>query len=228
MNEHDPDASPFNPLPSVVVALALVIFGIECLFLAGNQGLVGGPSAIGWRLEALQSYAFAGTFLDYLIQTGSLPARYLIRFVSYAFVQADFTQTLWVCALLLALGKFVGEVFRPVAILVIFLGAAIGGALAFGLFTDGTLPLIGGFPAVYGLIGAYTWLLWVMSDALGQSRLAAFRMIGLLMGLQLVFGVLFGGGLTWIADLGGFASGFVLSFVVSPGGVARLLARLRR
>ena len=53
-------------------------------------------------------------------------------------------------------------------------------------------PLIGMFPAVYGLIGLYTWMLWVAADELGQNRYAAFRLIGVLVVLQLIFGMIGG------------------------------------
>ena len=46
-------------------------------------------------------------------------------------------------------------------------------------------------------------------------------------GLGIVFGILFGGSRDWIADLSGFVFGFGLSFVVSPGGFARLREKLR-
>jgi len=53
-------------------------------------------------------------------------------------------------------------------------------------------------------------------------------LIGFLMGIQLVFGLLFGGNRDWVADLAGFVAGFGLSFVVSPGGWGRVVDRLRR
>ena len=42
------------------------------------------------------------------------------------------------------------------------------------------------------------------------------------------FGLLFGGGWEWVADLTGFATGFLLSFVVSPGGWARVRDKIRQ
>ncbi|HOZ34543.1 MAG TPA: rhomboid family intramembrane serine protease, partial [Tabrizicola sp.] len=45
---------------------------------------------------------------------------------------------------------------------------------------------------------------------------------------QLIFGVIFGGGWDWIADVTGFAAGFLLSFVVSPGGWSRVMDKMRQ
>ena len=84
------------------------------------------------------------------------------------------------------------------------------------------MPLIGGFPAVYGLIGAFTYILWRSMSLVGANQARAFSLIGVLMGIQLLFGLLFGLNNDWIADLGGFATGFMLSFVVAPGSLLRL------
>lgn len=96
------------------------------------------------------------------------------------------------------------------------------------MFLNDPAPLIGGFPAVYGLIGAFSYILWRSLSLVGANQARAFSLISVLMGIQLVFGLVFGLSNDWLADLGGFATGFVLSFVVSPGGWAQLLSNIRR
>jgi membrane associated rhomboid family serine protease len=219
---------PVNPIPGVVLLLALPIVLIEAAFMLGAQGLIGGPQAVGWRLAALRDWGFAPSVLDWMIANNRWPPRELARFLTYPFVNGGFTQTLFVVVFLLALGKMVAEVFRPWAVLAIFLGSAAGGALVYGLVLSGPVPLVGGFPAVYGLIGAFTFLMWVRQVATGGPRAQAFTLIALLLAIQLLFGLLFGGGNDWIADLAGFAVGFGMSFLVSPGGWARVRARLAR
>jgi membrane associated rhomboid family serine protease len=217
---------PVNPIPGVVLLLALPIVVIEAAFMLGAQGYVGGPQAVGWRLAALRDWGFAPSVLDWMIANNRWPPGELVRFVSYPFIHVGFTQTLFVVVFLLALGKMVAEVFRPWAVAVIFFASAAGGALVYGLSMSGPVPLIGGFPAVYGLIGAFTFLIWTRLAATGGPQATAFTLIGLLLAIQLLFGLLFGGNNDWIADLAGFAIGFGLSFVVSPGGWARVRARL--
>lgn len=78
------------------------------------------------------------------------------------------------------------------------------------------------------MIGGFTFLLWVKLAQTGGPQSRAFTLIGFLMGIQLVFGLLFGGGQDWVADLAGFVAGFGLSFLVSPGGWARVVDRLRQ
>jgi membrane associated rhomboid family serine protease len=219
--------SPFNALPPVVVALALPILAVELLLGAGARGFVGGPEAVGWRLDALRDYAFFGPVLHAMIETNRWPLSEVSRFVTYPFVHFNFTHMLMVMVFLLALGKMVGEVFSAVAVVVIFFASAVAGALAFTFLTSDPTPLAGGYPAVYGLIGAFTFILWVRLGAQGAPQVRAFYLIGFLLFVQLVFGLLFGGGKQWVAEVAGFCTGFVLSFVVSPGGWARAVARMR-
>jgi membrane associated rhomboid family serine protease len=224
----DHNASPFNTVPPVVVALAVLMFGIELLFEAGARGFIGGPEAVGWRLNAIRDYAFFGPVFSYMVDTGQFLPSEMMRFVTYPFIHVGFTHMLLVLVFLLALGKMVGEVFGTVPFLVVFFGSAIVGALVFALLTNVNTPLLGGYPAVYGLIGAFTFILWVRLGQQGAPQYRAFSLIALLLGIQLVFGLLFGGGPDWIAEVAGFAAGFLLSFVVSPGGWARVRERLRQ
>lgn len=225
--DQEPHNGAVNPLPPVVAALFLVIMGIEIAFFLGARGIVGGPAAVGWRLSAIQSYAFSGEIVDWMWDSGVWPAEHLIRFVSYSFVHTSFTHALFVGVFVLAMGKMVGEIFGSLAMLAIFLVSAVGGALIYALLLDDPMPLVGGFPAVYGLIGAFTFILWRRLGAVGANQTRAFSLIAMLMGIQLVFGLIFGGSADWVADLGGFATGFVLSFFVSPGGWARMRGKIR-
>ncbi|MEM6658891.1 MAG: rhomboid family intramembrane serine protease [Pseudomonadota bacterium] len=217
-----------NPLPPVVVALVLFIIGIELAFTFGSRGLIGGPQAVGWRLEALQRYTFSPDIFDWMVQNGRWPFEQLIRFVTYPFVSANFTQAVFVCVFVLATGKMVAEVFGGFPMLIIFVLSGVGGALAYAVLLNPDYPLVGGFPPVYGLIGAFTWLLWRKLSLVGENQARAFQLIAVLMGIQLLFGLIFGGTSDWVADLGGFATGFGLSFVLAPGAWARIVARIRR
>lgn len=222
------NAPPLNPLPMVVWVLALPMIAMEVVLGLGARGLVGGAQGVGWRIDAQQRFAFVPELQRDMIATGSYPLSGLVRMVSYPLVHGNFTHVIFVVVMLLALGKMVGEVFRWWAVLAVFFGATAVGAFAYGMVPGVDAALIGGFPAVYGLIGAFTFLIWVNLAAVGANKFRAFTMIGFLLGIQLLFGLIFGGGWEWVADLAGFATGFFLSFVVSPGGWARVRGLMRQ
>ncbi|MEP2641317.1 rhomboid family intramembrane serine protease [Roseobacter sp.] len=227
MHEHK-EAPPVNPLPPVVVILFLAIALPEVAFSLGAQGLVGGAEAVGWRLASVQNYAFSGEIFDWMMERGQWPGEHLLRFLTYSFVHTGFTSALFAGVLLLALGKLVGETMGQVAVLVLFFGGAVFGALAYGVLLNDPNWLIGGYPATYGLIGGYSFVMWQSLGARGEEQLRAFNLIAMLMGIQLLWGVFFDVGNGWVADLAGFVFGFGASAVLVPGGVARVLAVFRR
>ncbi|MGR3756283.1 MAG: rhomboid family intramembrane serine protease [Tranquillimonas sp.] len=224
----DHSAPPFNPLPPVVLMLAAAMVLPELAFQLGARGLAGGADAVGWRIGALNRFAFSPPLFERMAELNRWPPAELARLVTYPFFHGGFSQMLFAVVFLLALGKMVAELFRPAAFLAVFFGSAIVAALAYTFLLDDPAALYGGFPAVYGLIGAYTFVLWTGLGHAGESRLKAFQLIGFLLGIQLVFGMLFGGSSQWVADLAGFATGFAMSFVVSPGGWSRARALLRQ
>lgn len=231
----DRNASPLNPLPPVVWALVLPMIAMEIVLSAGEAGLTGGPAAIGWRLEALQRFAFSPEYLRQMVAAWVWPWDGLMRLVTYPVVSMSTTQTLFEVVITLALGKFTGEVFRWWGILALFLGATVVGAMAYAAVPGTQMALSGAYPGVYGLIGGFTFVLWRRQKAMGANQLMAFRLIGFLLAIRIVFGVgavlaygaAAGTGFDWVAELAGFALGFGLSFFVTPGGWAQIRARLR-
>lgn len=217
-----------NPIPAVVMAICLIVIAVELVLTAAGAGLIGGPAGIGWRLNVMQDYGFSPAVWDRVWNIGDWDPDLLKRFITYGFVHSDFIGTCFAAALILALGKFVGDVMRPIPVLIVYFGSMIVGAVVFGIVLSGTAPLIGAFPAIYGLIGAYTYLLWAIIGAQGGNQLQAFRLIGFLLGLQLLFAALFGTTPIWIAELAAFVTGFALAIVCAPGGWLSLVAKLRR
>ncbi|MCP5075157.1 MAG: rhomboid family intramembrane serine protease [Rhodobacteraceae bacterium] len=228
---YDPDANepPLNPLPPVVVVLALVMGVAEIVFQLGEAGMIGGPRAIGWRGSIADTFAFSNNVFDWMWTNGRYPPEHLMRFVTYLFVHISFAHALFAVVLLLALGKYVGEQVSALSMLVIFFGSAILAALAFALFWGTGHALIGGYPAVYGLIGAYSWILIGRYRDAGDNFLKAFRLIAALLVLQLIYGLIFGGK-DWVADVAGFFAGLGICVVMRPEnrrGLTHILERTR-
>ncbi len=218
---------PINDLPVVIVGLCLIALAIELMLSAASARLLGGAGGIGWRIQFMQEYAFVSGVIE-AMKMGDYAPDLLRRFVTYAFVHDGMTHMLFAGALLLALGKFVGDVFSAINTLILFLITTIFGALIFGTFVTTNYPLLGLYPPVFGFIGAYTYIVWVRLGALGEMQIKAFQLIAFLLGLQLVFGLLFGSNPTWIAELAAFLIGFASSTILAPGGWAAFVAKMRR
>ncbi len=228
MQDEDYSQPLMNALPPAVAALALAIFSVEMVFMLGARGIIGGPEAIGWRGQAIQDFSFFPPLIGWLFETGNWASPEMLRFVTYPFVHFSFTQAIFVVVFLLALGKLVGEAFGNLAVLILFFVCGAFGALVFAGLVGSDYPLAGGFPSVYGLIGAYTFLLWVGLGAQGQNQAGAFSLIAMLMAIQLVFGLIFGSNHDWVAEVAGFAMGFVLTPALAPGAFRRFVSRVRQ
>jgi membrane associated rhomboid family serine protease len=220
--------NPFNAIPPIILALVVVVIGIEAVLSLADQGWLGGRTGIGWRPAAIQDYGMAPRVVEVIVDQGNYSFDLLKRFVTYPFVHGSFTHALWGTVLLLALGKYVGEVFHPAAVIILFLACAIGGALIYGLTSPRNVGLIGVFAPVYGFIGAYTYLMWLTLGRMGENQLRAFSLIVVLLGIMLVYGMLFGSSPTWIAEIAGFVIGLVLAPILSPGGWRAFVVRLRQ
>jgi membrane associated rhomboid family serine protease len=222
MDERDPNALPINPMSPVVAIMAIIIIGTEVMLQAAEHGLIGGPQAIGWRVGLIQNYGFFNQVFQHMLESRHYDLDSLMRFVTYPVVHASMLQSLFGATLFVALGKKVAEEFGSLAVPLLSVCGTITGALAYGLLTSATQPLIGVYPAIYALMGAYSWILWLTFDRRGRAQFAAFRMVGFLIGMQLMWQVLVGGPMDWIAYLAGFVTGFALSFVVGPDAGQRV------
>ncbi|MDB4592690.1 rhomboid family intramembrane serine protease [Paracoccaceae bacterium] len=227
-NPETPKAAALNPMPPVVMALFLMIAGVEALFALASIGVLGEGFDASWRFFAIERYGINTNLVSWMRETQDYGAEHLVRFVTFSFLHASFMQAAIACALFLAMGKMVGSVFSAPAVLMFFFVSAALGALVYCLIAPEAGWLFGAFPGIYGLIGAYTFLLWVSLKAQQAPAGKAFNMIAMLIGIQLVFGIFLSGRLLWIADLAGFLGGFTLSVLLLPGGLARLMQALRR
>ena len=222
------NTSPVNPLPPVVVLLVAAMLLLEAAFSLGREGLIGGAQAVGWRSEAIQTYGFSNRAFSWMVENRVFNFDYALRLFTFPYIHGGFTQTLFGVVMTLALGKFVGEKLHQVAVLALFVVPAALGAAIYGLVLPDGPGLIGAFPGVYGLIGGFTYLIWLRLGEIGEKQSQAFSLIGLLLFIQLIFAVFFGTDSTWLADVTGFVAGFGLSFFLSPGGWRKIREKLQQ
>jgi membrane associated rhomboid family serine protease len=230
------DPSPINPIPPVVVALFLGLVGIELVLTLGQMGYIGGPQAVGWRISLQEQYGFSPTVWARITEGRWTDISLVRRLVTFPIVQGGFTEVAFAGALLLALGKFLSETFHVAAFLLVLLVSTVFGAVGFGIYgvaVGVNTPLTGAFSVVFGLIGAYTYTIWKNAKETGGNQLIAFRIVIVLMCLQLVWVGLgeliegFRGRPTWVANLSAFAAGFAISTLAAPGGWTGFLRRIR-
>lgn len=230
---HNPNLNeaPINPIAPVVLLLFAAIAIPELVFQAAERGLVGGPQGIGWRQEAARAYGFYDPVFTWMLDNGKAPFEHVLRFFSYSFVHLGFGHAAFVGVFTLALGKFISESLGSFAVVLLFFASAFVGALGYGILLNEPSLLLGGYPAVYGLIGGFTWVMYVGLTSAGKSGASAFNLIGIFMAIQLIWKLFFGGTNEWLAELIGFITGFGLSIVLSAqkaGSFAGLLERVRR
>lgn len=221
----DMNESPLNPLPPVVWVLVLPMIVLEAAFGLQRAGFAG-QGSFDWRTDAITQVALQSDLVKQLMILGEW-GELAKRLLGHTFVHGSFTGALFGIVLTLALGKMVAENFRWWAVLALYFGAATLGAVAFLLVPGNRYVLIGAMPAAYGLIGAFTFLIWTRLIAQGDNGARAFTLIGFLLGAQLLFGLLFEQNFEWVADFVAFATGFALSAVLIRGGWHRMLMRLR-
>lgn len=222
-------ASPLNPLPGAVWVLLLAVLGVEAVLSAASVGLLGGAMGVGWRLAAIEDYAFASALQAWMLDSGVYPLRHLLRYVSFSFVHGGVLHAVFSCVLLAALGKMLAERFGAAAFLALALLAPALGAAVFGLVVgnDPAGWLIGATPMAFALVGGFTWVRWHAARSPTERR-RAFGLIGALLLARMGFGLLAETGPGWVADVSAFMAGFGLSaLVLGPGSWARVRARLR-
>ena len=79
--------------------------------------LAGDAQAVGWRVAAIQDYGFSSDVFRWMLENGRYPPEHLMRFVTYAFVHGGLTHAAFAVVILLAMGKFVGEILGDIALI---------------------------------------------------------------------------------------------------------------
>ncbi|MDB2516919.1 rhomboid family intramembrane serine protease, partial [Planktomarina temperata] len=114
------------------------------------------------------------------------------------------------------------------AVFAIFGISSVCAALGYAQFTSSTYPLFGGHPPAYGLIGGFSFVLFSRAEGLLSHQLRAFRMLGLLMAINISFSLFSSGPPLWVAELCAAVAGFISAALIQPGGLASLVAKFRR
>ncbi len=198
-----PDSrDPNRPLPRALVALVLFMTATELVLQAGDLGIVG-DGMLRFRVYA------AGAFWASLFH-GAEPLfalQPITMFVSHALLHGGLLHLAMNAAILLGLGRMIGERYGDGAVLPLFLLSAIAGGIVFALINDSDIPMVGASGAVFGFLGVWTAWDWYRHRAYGLStRPVAMRAVGLLL-INILFYFGFGGMIAWEAHVGGYLAG---------------------
>ena len=218
----------FNPVSPIVVVLVAAMIVVELTFQAAEHGLIGGPLASGWRVEAFRFFGFHRAVFDHILKGGDVTPNVIWPFLSYLFVHQSFLHMLVAAALILAMGKMIADMFSGLAVLVLFVACGLAGALAFGFLSrPGGFPLTGSYPVFYGLIGTFTWIKVFELRAKNERIWPAFQAIGMFIVFRGLFALYAGVPNDWMADLAGFLTGFLLAYILAPDGKDRIKGWVR-
>lgn len=221
----DSAAAPIlNPLPWAVWLLVLAITGVELVLWAGAQGLVNWAGSAGWRAQAVAAFGVTPDLQGWMVATRQTPPDYLARYLGFGFVHLGPLQAGLVVVITAALGKYCAERLGSMRVLGVILLAQAAGAIAFGVIAPLGAWLIGGYPLIFALAGAYGALVWAGAET-PRTQITAAGLVGVLLVGRLALAAFVGGGMDWVADIVACALGAVLALGLRPGLRARLRSR---
>ena len=220
----DPTTPAVNPLPAAVIILVLIVVLGEC-YMAGAEANLWGRSDA--RISLIRHVAFLPEVFQRSLSAGIWVPELFLRLITYPFVHGSLIQAIFASVFTLAMGKFVGEVLGNFAIILIFFTSAIFAALGYAFLTDDSFPLFGGFPAAYGLIGAFTFVLFSKSFGILSQQFLSFRLLAILMIINISFALFQSGPALWVAELSAAVTGFVAATIIHPGGIRLIIGKFR-
>ncbi|MCB1394942.1 MAG: rhomboid family intramembrane serine protease [Rhodobacter sp.] len=207
--------SPFRPPAQRHAPVLLWIVGI-CALLETAFTLLSLPP---FGLDRLRNAAIMhGAFWPGLLHEWQplFPGQRMTMFVSYAFLHGGFLHMLFNMLILLQLGRGAVARLGQAGFLLVYLLSAVGGAAFYGLLSTADAPMLGASGAVFGLFGTSVFWELQVRRAHGASFEPVLRLVLGLVVMNVVLFFLVGGMLAWQAHLGGFVTGFILAWLVTP------------
>lgn len=203
------------PTLVMVSTLAALVTLPELLLILADQGLIGSSR---WRLLAWQYGGFwAGLLHGWRPNFAAQP---VTMFLTHSVLHAGPGHMLGNLAAVMAIAPSVAARFGGRGLAAIWAGAVLGGGAAFGLLSNSPAPMVGASGAIFGLVGAWTWMQGadLARTGAGPGAVAA-RVGGIaagLAGLNLAMWLLADGVLAWQTHLGGYLAGIGIAALLAP------------
>jgi membrane associated rhomboid family serine protease len=187
----------------LILALIAVTALPELVLDGADLGLWGTPR---WRPFAYHYGAFwAGLLRGQQPNYAAQPA---VMFLTYAVLHAGFWHLASNMLALFAFGPPVARRAGPRGFVLIYLAAAVGGGIGFGLLSASPSPMVGASGALFGLAGAWPYHDRRRRRARGLPLAPLVQAIAGLALLNLALWWLLSGLLAWQTHLGGYIAGW--------------------
>ena len=216
------------------IALAVLIAVPELLiaFAGLPFGILDGE-AVDLRRQAVVSFGFWPGHIHGQLEDGSFGLSSLTAFVSYPLMHFSAVNAIFSILFTLVVLRLLSGIVRQSHCLLIFFGSAALGALAYYFLAGSDFPLVGASPGFLGLFGIAAAVAVMAGGPGGNAsigRVGRTMLIlpALLIGFEIVASLLFGGRGRWVADLTGFAAGFLVAPWLFDVPHSRLVAGILR
>ena len=189
---------------------------IEAVLQGADLGLWGSSR---WRGLAYQNGGFWRGLLDsWRPNYSGQPA---VMFATYGFLHGGFVHLAVNMITLVSLGQLVIERVGQGRFAVIYAVSLLGGALGFALLSSAVQPMVGASGALFGLAGVITGWEYTARRLAREDIGPVLRVVGLLIGLNLVMYWAMDGRLAWETHLGGFMAGWAAGLGLRDRSAAR-------
>lgn len=193
----------------VLALILLTCVMIEVVLQGADHAFWGSPR---WRGLAYQYGGFwQGLLGNWQPNYGVQPA---VMFVSYGFLHGGFLHLLVNMITLVSLERLVIERVGQWCFAVIYVFSLLGGAVGFAALSNAVQPMVGASGALFGLAGVLTSWEYTARRLAHEGIGPVLRVIGLLVGLNIIMYWAMGGNLAWETHLGGFWAGWAAGWWV--------------
>lgn len=208
---------PISSVPLLLWVLTGAMLLIEGALAAADAGWIDAPGA---RWVAYSVAGFFDAAFERAVAGGGVTPQLLWSFVSHTFVHGGWVHVVLNAVAFLAFGNMVCRQIGSLRFLAFYAVTAAAGALALGLITDFSGPLVGASGVVFGLLGIWTSWESTLRRQRGESQRPVLARIGALIALNVLLFAFAEVGmdakLGWEAHLGGFVAGWLLGYVFRP------------
>jgi len=198
-------------MPAMLWAIFAVCVVVELCLAGSDFGLWGTGR---WRSLAYQNGGFWIGLLG--SWRPNYPLQAVFMFATYAFLHNGIMHLAVNMLTLFVLGRVVVERIGQIRFFSLYILAMVGGGAGFALLSDVPQPMVGASGALFGLAGAIAAWEYVDRTAAEERLWPVFRLVLLLLLLNLVLWWAMDGQLAWETHFGGFVSGWVIAFLVDP------------